>query len=564
MPVSFRLMSLRTACLVGAVAVTLSAAAACSSSSSGTGGTGAGPTPVQSNTSIAVAPPKAGGTLTVLEGKGFSGDWPLGLDPATNTTGSADQDYYNALFGQLFELGTNGAVIPDLATSAVPSNSAKTWTIHLRPGVKFTDGTAFNADAVLWNLNRDLTSSCTCAPAWVIARSNPKVTTSAPVKGVLKKLDDLTVQVNLLAPDGAFLNQMFDSIPNWIASPAAYAKEGPQAFAKLPVGAGPFIIVSDTFSNQIVFKKNPTYWQAGRPYLDNLIFKSVASDESAYETLLAGQGQVYTDMSTPALLKESAQKFHVLNQQGTSPYDLQLNTKIAPFNSVKARQAIYAATDFAPILQHVFANAYPAVQGFTGPGGICYNASVAGYQGYNLALAKQLVKASGLDKAQIQLGTISNQVAQDTTAALKSEWAAAGITNVTIASWDLNGLIQAFLGGKWQAMIQTAGSYDPAAGVGVGFRFLSTSPFSGVHDPRLDSMLNKASALTDIPSRCAIYNQAASYIAKNFYGPFYFAFAPANVSISGVGGPGLSTPLPAVVVTPTVLWESVYYNPAGA
>ena len=52
-------------------------------------------------------------------------------------------------------------------------------------------------------------------------------------------------------------------------------------------------------------------------------------------------------------------------------------------------------------------------------------------------------------------------------------------------------------------------------------------------------------------------SQAASYTAQQFYGPFYFGFAPANVAIKGVTGPGLTEPLPAVVVTPTILWEDV-------
>ena len=274
MPVRFRLMSVRTACVVGAAALTLSAAA-CSSSTSTSG-----PTPVTSNTSIAVSGPVSGGTLTVLEGKGFSGDWPLGLTPWTNTTGSADQDYYNAVYGQLVELGENGKVIYDLATSATPSNGGKTWTIKLRPNVVFSDGSPFNADAVLFNWNQDLKSACTCAPQWAIARTSTKPG-AAPAVGAIKKLDDLTLQVNLLAPDGAFLNQMFDSIPNWIASPTAYNKTTPTKFAQYPVGAGPFTVVSDTFSNQIVLKKNPHYWKAGRPYLDNLIFKSVSTDEAA-------------------------------------------------------------------------------------------------------------------------------------------------------------------------------------------------------------------------------------------------------------------------------------------
>ena len=66
----------------------------------------------------------SGGSITVLEGKGFAGDWPLGLDPATNTTGSANQDYYNAVLGDLFELGPGGKQIDDLAKQ-IPANGGK-------------------------------------------------------------------------------------------------------------------------------------------------------------------------------------------------------------------------------------------------------------------------------------------------------------------------------------------------------------------------------------------------------------------------------------------------------
>jgi peptide/nickel transport system substrate-binding protein len=566
MPVRFRLMSMRTACLAGAAALVLTAAAACSS---GGGSGSASPSVLKTNTSIAVAPPKAGGSLTVLEGKGFSGDWPLGLDPATNTTGSADQDYYNAVYGQLFELGDNGKLIYDLATGYKFSNGNKTVTIDLRPGVKFSDGSPLTASVVAWNWTRDLESACTCAAEWTVARTNPKVTTSAPAPSVIKVLNPTTIQVNLALPDGAFINQMFDTIPNWIISEVSFNKMGEKAFAQLPVGAGPFIMVSDSYSNQIVTKKNPTYWQApqGLPYLNTLTFKSVSGDEAAYEAMLSGEGQVYIDMSTPQLLTESAQHFNVLTQLGTSPYDLQLNTASAPFNNVKAREAIYAMTNFAPILKNIFDNQYPVVEGFTGPGGICYEPTVPGYQGYNPTLAKQLVAESGLNKVTINLGTISSSpVASETTQALSQEWAAFGV-KTTLHVYPLNGLIQAFTvnGGKsWQSMIQTAGAYDPAGGVGVGFRFNSTSPFSGVHDTTLDNILNQASASSSLSVRCPLYNQAAEYIAKNYYGPFYFAFAPANVSVKGVAGPGLTTPLPAVAVAPATLWEDVYYNPTSS
>jgi len=523
--------------LAGTAVLLALAVAACSSSSS--------------SSSSAAAPastgPRAGGALTVFEATGYSGDWPDGLDPATNIDGAADQDYMDAIFGELFELGPKGAVIPDLATGYSISSDAKTITLDIRPGVKFTDGTPFNAAAVVTNIDRDLKSACTCKPTWPVT----SVTATGPD----------TVTITLSAPDGAFIDEIFDSTADWIASPTALQKMGEKAFALAPVGAGPFEVVSDTLSSVLVLKKNPTYWQAGRPYLDTLTFKSVASDEAGYEALLAKEGQIYVDMSTPSLLEQAAKNpgVEVENQLSTSPYDLQLNTKTAPFNSVKARQAIYAATNFGPILQHVFDNMYPPVQGFTGPGGICYQPTVPGYQGYDPTLAKTLVQQSGLDKVTINLGTIQNLVAEETTEALQTEWAAVGIKTV-IHAYALAPLIAQFVSGKWQSMIQTAGSYDPAAGVGVGFRFSSLSPFSGVHDPHLDSLLNQAAALTSLSQRCAIYTQAANYIASNYYGPFYFAFAPANVAVKGVVGPGLTEPLPAVVVTPTILWEDVAYS----
>jgi peptide/nickel transport system substrate-binding protein len=377
-----------------------------------------------------------------------------------------------------------------------------------------------------------------------------------------------TVVVHQNIPNAAFINQLFDSIATWIASPAAIQKAGPeQAFAKAPVGAGPFTVASQSYSNETVVKKNPTYWDTGKPYLDQITFKTSGSDESALEAMLAGQAQIYGGLGETALIKEAEQHFQVLDQPGTSPYDLQLNTAIPPFNDPKARQAIYAATNFAPILAHVFGNRYPVVQGFTGPGGICYQQYVPGYQGYDPTLAKQLVQQSALKNTTINLGTVSfSPVAVETTQALATEWNAVGI-KTSLQSYVLNSLIQAFFknGGKWwQSMIQTAGAYDPAGGVGVAFRFSSFSPFSGVHDPKLDTMLNQAQGSLNMATRCKLYNQAQEYIAKNYYGPFYFSLNPTNVSAKGIVGPGLTSAVPAVAVTPTIPWEGVYYNPTSS
>ena len=541
-------------------------AAACSSGGSGSNG---GASPSTTSGSVKASAPKHGGSITVLEGKGYSGDWPYGFDPATNVDAAPNQDMMEAIYGQLFMLGPGGKVQPDLATSYSFSPDAKDVTITLRQGVKFSDGTPFNAAAVIANWDRDfgpLAVKANIAPRWSVARTNPKDPTSTPVKGAYEATGPYTVVVHQNVPNAAFINQLFDTIPIWIASPTAVTKMGEQAFAKNPVGAGPFVVVSDTYGNQLVVKRNPTYWQApqGLPYLDQITFKTVGSDEAALEAMMTGEGQVYGGLGEPSLLSEAEQHFQVVEQAGTSPYDLQLNTSVPPFNNPKARQAIYAATDFAPILQHVFGNRYPVVEGFTGPGGICYEPTVPGYQGYNPTLAKQLVQETGLNKITINLGTIANTVATETTQALADEWKQFGI-NTTLQSYPLNGLIQAFYknnGKWWQSMIQTAGAFDPAGGVGVAFRFSSLSPFSGVHDPALDKLLNQAQGFTDLSTRCKYYDQAAEYIAKNYYGPFYFSLNPISITAKGINGPGLTTSVPAVAVAPTIPWESVYDNPS--
>ena len=127
-----------------------------------------------------------------------------------------------------------------------------------------------------------------------------------------------------------------------------------------------------------------------------------------------------------------------------------------------------------------------------------------------------------------------------------------------IADYQLAGLIQEFTGAKWQAMLQTAGAWDPAAGVGVGFRFGSGVPFSGVSDPALDTLLNDASATLDEAQRGELYKQAGELIAQNFYAPFGLAFAPANLAVQGVHGPGLTTKIPAILVNSGVIWDEVW------
>jgi peptide/nickel transport system substrate-binding protein len=533
----FRLLA--AICVVGAAI----AVAACGSKSTGSStSNGGGSTTASKNA-------KKGGSITVLEDSAFAGAWPAGLDPATNTNGAANQPYMNSIYGQLFKLNEQGKIVPELATGYSFADNGKTVNIKLRQGVKFSDGTPFDADAVVFNIKRDLKSTCTCRPTW-------------PVKSVTAQGTD-TVVLNFTQPYAAVIASFIDSNANWTASPTALKKLGEKKFRITPVGAGPFTVVSNKLSSELVLKRNPTYYKAGHPLLDGLTFKSIGGDQAAYQALLAGQAQAYEGMSTPQLTQQASKngKLQVTQQKSTSPYFMQLNTTIPPFNNAKARQAIYYASNSEAIRSHIFNNMYVNTQGFTGPGGLFFEPTTPGYRTYNLDKAKALVKELG--GLKVTLGTINVLVAKETIQALQSQWQQAGI-KVKIESYDLTGLIQAFQSKKWQAELQTAGSYDPAQGVGVAFRMASQSPFSGIKDPKLDKMLGEAAGTLDQGKRKQLYDNMAKYVSDQAYGPFYFAFAPANLAVKGVTGPGLTTAMPAVVVNPDVFWDEVSSGSGGS
>ncbi|MGY1822222.1 ABC transporter substrate-binding protein [Geodermatophilus sp. SYSU D00079] len=528
--------------------LSLLTAAALALSACGGGGDSGGS--ASGGTGGPVGEPQQGGELTVLEDASFAGSWPAGLDPATNTTGGSNIAMNQAIFGGLFLLradddGSNARVEGHQAESYEMSEDGTSFTIKLREGIEFTDGTPLDAEAVRANWERALANPCTCKPTWPLAENGIQV------------IDPLTISLSFTRPYPAILASFPVSNVNWIASPTALQEMGEDAFKIKPVGAGPFTVVENQLSSVLELEKNPNYFKEGLPYLDKLTFQSIGGDQPAYQALQAGQAQAYEGLNTTPLLEQAQAngQMQVTIQPATSPYVIQLNTKIAPFNDPRAREAIYRATDFDAINEGIFGGNYEVSQGFTAPGGKFYEEQVEGYPEYDLDRAKELVEELG--GLTVNIGTISNYVATQINTALQTQWQEAGI-DVTIEDSQLSGVIQKFTGGQWQAMLQTAGAWDPAAGVGVGFRFNSGVPYSGVADPELDQLLADASATVDETQRADLYRQAAERIAQNFYAPFGLAFAPANLAATGVHGPGLTTKIPPLLVNTGVIWDEVW------
>jgi peptide/nickel transport system substrate-binding protein len=482
------------------------------------------------------AGPHRGGTLTVLEAASYAGAWPVGLDPATNTSDAADEPYMDAIYGTLFEQGNGGRIIPDLATGYNISSNAMTVTIYLRHGVVFSDGTPFNAQAVAYNINQDLSPQY----ANIADPFFPVASIGTP--------NDYTVVLHLSKPFAPIIGAFPGEAPNWIASPAAIKKMGLKKFALTPVGAGPFQVVSDTPNAQLVVKKNPLYWQKGKPYLNEIDFKSVSDDSSALDSLQTGGAQVEQSFATPSLLSSAEQNLRVVAIPPSTALDLQLNTAIPPFNNILAREAVYYATDQAGISKALSYGTGIVTQSPSGPGSMVYMEKVPGYRSYDLAKAQALVKQLGglkLTFDNVSLGS-SALIGE----ALIADFRRAGM-NVTIDNLNtLQATLEAFTSNKWQVIVQGAGGIDPAVGIGsLGWRYLSSGPFTGVHDPTLDNMINQATSTVNLSQQKADYKRIFTYISQKAYTPFIYAGPLWTISAHNVYGPGISTNL----IAP--LWE---------
>src|ERR1700761_7796268 len=533
-------MKLRTGFLTATIAAMAVVVAACSSGSSGTGGSGAGST--SGNTTAQT--PQSGGTLNYLV-SGLLSEWDLGLDPATG--GAAPSTYEDAIFGQLFRLTPSGGIQPVLATGYTVTDGGTVLTISLRSGVKFTDGTPFNAAAVAWNIKRDLATPSTASPlgSWPALVKSGGITTP----------NNLTVVLHFSSPYAPLITTLIGSNVNHIASPTAVAKEGAKEFQLKPVGAGPFEVASNIVDHQLTLKRNPGYWQAGRPYLNELEFTTVSDDQTAYESLQSGAGQA-AQVTTPTIVEQARgdSSLTTLVTKGSTPTLVKLNTSAPPFNNKLAREAIYYATDARALDQHLLDSMFPTAESFLGPGDLFYQPTVSGYPGYDLAKAKQIV--SSLGGLSISLFGPNDPLSTETLQALEQMWEQAGI-KVTVHPYSLVGQIQAF-SKSWQAALQSNGAYDPGISDGLPFRFLSTAEFSGVHDQALDTMMAQANAQLNATQRATDYANIAQYISSQAYAPFLVAVAPVSITASAVHGPGLTTNIPIISTVIAPYWDEAW------
>ncbi len=265
---------LRKGLLIGVVAV---AVAACSSSTSTPTAAPVTPTGTTPTTAPAASPTDStprGGTIVERLGTDIT-SWDPCVIPAATVPGTMG-DVLNAVYGALVYTDVDGVVQPAMAQSLTTTDGI-TWTFKLRPNVKFTDGTDYNADAVVYNFKRaaDPANACT-SQKWVATWKS------------ITAVDPMTVQVVLAAADANF-NLKIAELEAFIASPKALEAAGSDKTKIQPVGAGPFVLQSWNQGVQEILNRNPNYWDAPRPYIDTLKLMTVPESNTGQAMVVQGQ-----------------------------------------------------------------------------------------------------------------------------------------------------------------------------------------------------------------------------------------------------------------------------------
>lgn len=438
------------------------------------------------------------------------------LDPARTTSGESVKITLN-IFDTLVQFKPGSTdVEPALAEKYEPSADGTEWTFHLRQGVKFHDGTPFNADAVLFSFQRQMDNN----HKYYYEDMEYAEMTLGVVKEVVK-VDEYTVKFVLNHPFGPFLRNIA-MFCNAIVSPAALEKFGDDFF-KNPVGTGPFKFVKWDRDSQIVLEANKEYW-GGAPKVDQVIFRVIPENSVRLAELQAGNIHMMDGLDPNDIATvEKDTNLALMKQPGLNINYLCFPTRLKPFSDVRVRQAISYAINKENIVNYLYKAAAIVATGPVPKTILDYD--VPGYP-YDPEKAKELLKQAGFGKGmKMSLWCYPNPRAYNPVGAKLAEAVAADLEKVGITC-----TIQTMEWTSYLAQSKSEKGFDGPFFLGwMGdngdvdnflYALLSTDNIPGGNRARysnaqVDDLLLKAQKTTDEAARADLYRQAVDLIVKD-------------------------------------------------
>ena len=436
---------------------------------------------------------------------------PKSLDPAAVTAVNDFRILVNVYDGLTRYRDGTLEVEPALAESWEISEDGKTYTFKLRSGVKFHDGSDFNAEAVKFNFDRMLKEDHPFHDTGPF----PLAFFFSSVAEV-NVIDDLTVEFKLNAPYAPFLSNL--AYPTGlIVSPAAVEEYG-KDFGRHPSGTGAFKFEEWEANAKVVVSRNEDYWDGAAP-LEAIVYRPITDANTRIAEMLAGGLDIMVEVPPDSLqqFRDNAD-YKVLEQAGPHVWFLILNAKEGLFSDKKVRQAANYAIDKKALTENVLQGTADIAAGPTPPAfAWAYDESLDPYP-YDPEKAKELLKEAGYSGEALTFyvteggSGMLDPVAMGT--AIQADLQKVGM-KVNIETYEWNTFLDKVnpgLEGKADMAEMAWMTNDPDTLPYLALRseaFPDKGGFnSGYYsNPKVDELLNAAREATDQDERAKLYKE---------------------------------------------------------
>jgi peptide/nickel transport system substrate-binding protein len=426
-----------------------------------------------------------------------------------------DRQVYHNIYEPLVTLDTRLGVKPGLAESWTQPDP-KTLVFKLRRGVKFHDGTDFNAEAAKFNIER--------------MKTEPKSVRKGEVANIdtVDVVDSHTIKVNLKKPDAALLATLTDRA-GMMVSPKVVQERGAELGRNAKgAGTGPFEFVEWVRDSHLIIKRNDAYWnKQGGPYLDRVRYRPIPDDVVKLQSLQSGEIDVMDYVQPRDVAAVKADKnVVVVDVPSLADFAYQLNLTRPPFNNKALRQAVASALDLEQIVKGVWLNVGVAANGPIPPTSWAYDRSIAPIK-RDLAKAKAKLAEGGQPNGFTFTMTTNNipinvQEAEVMQAQLAEAGIVAKVKLVDSATLIADGNNKNFE----MISFQWSGRPDPD---GNTYQFLRTTPgtsfnWSGISNPQIDALLDRTREISNQAERRKLYSELTKLLQDEL--PMLFIIHP--------------------------------------
>ncbi|MFF2327124.1 MULTISPECIES: ABC transporter substrate-binding protein [unclassified Streptomyces] len=450
---------------------------------------------------------------------------PAGVEPGTNLAEPVGSEIILNVFDTLVAWKSPGYTELEgrLAKSWKVSDDSRKFTLELRSGVKFQDGTAFDAEAVKYSLERTKKMN-------------------SYVKATFDLIDTITVDsptqvsIDLSKSYPAFLSILAQP-QSAIVSPTAAKKSG-DTFDAHPVGTGPFEFKSAKAGTNVVLEANPDYFR-GAPKVDRIIYRVIPDASTRRLELESGgvdivhqQGQLAGNAAEDVKALKQNPDVKILESSSQIIRQLEFNNSATdgPFKDVRVREAIASAIDYDGLLDGVFGGTAERVYGALTTNSWAFDPKMKDLAPtYDPARAKKLLAEAGVNPADLDLTLYSYQ---------GELWkSVATFVQANLADIGVGVKIQQTEFASYRSL-QTAGKFDlaldgrqpwyndPDAHITIGYLSSladSAMTFRMPEDKKLDDLILKAQQEADTDQRKELYHQVQEELAKRVPGVYLFS-----------------------------------------